>query len=588
MTDLAAYHEEMPIWVERWLTQHQIGWRTLLDNTATLPPHVATLSRTSATQLEAVVKAIIWTDPVAWVECTFVEREENGGGFWRLYPKQRQLISAPCSLIVKGGSEIGKTRVMVAEGLFTALVLRQDVLITGHNDSLGEEIFDLIDEQLSNVPVLARLVGPDAIKQKPRRTLRAPGAKLTYTTVGNDGKPLRGFHISGRVLGDECAEWENRAWIQFWRCGLKTALFRVMSMPNGRTDSEFHRLFEGSPDLSAVADPAALPGLARMRIARWDTPWYDQARDDQASSFYGGRDSASYQQNVLGEDGTASASTFDRALLDLAFAVGSPPVRHIDVEVDPVDKTATLSWQVDDFPHDLVLPCVDLSDFRKVAVECAGLLRPSKTHQSVLGGDFGYFPDPSELYVLEEVEEGRLNVTHRLSMRRAPYPLQEEIYLAVISAIAPAYGVGVDATGAGLAPCQNIEVQLGDRDIADPSTISGWKWNLTHHPDLEALFEEGKPGCHLKEFATQQLEAMLAARTIGLAHDRTLLGQLKNLTSRTGQNGRTFTGKDHSIDALLAALLRWVCRGNVTPSIEGIKTVETSGPAAEMHQMVLP
>jgi len=569
--DLASYHEEMPSWVEGYLERYGLAWRSVLDNSAALPAKLISLAK-SGSQIEAIVKAIIWTDPVAWVECTLVETDENGGGFWRLYPKQRSMLTAPCDLIVKGASEIGKTRVMAAEGLFSVLVLQQDALIAGHNDSLGEEIFDLLDQQIASNPLLRKLVSDDDIKQKPRRTLRAHGAKLTYTTVGPTGKPLRGFHINGRVLGDECAEWEPKAWIQFWRAGLKTCRFRVMSMPNGLTDSEFYKLYEAAVPFEDLEKPAEHRGLARLNISRWETPWYTKPRDDQAVSHYHGRDTSAYQQNVLGLDGDPENVVFNKDLVQVAAARGTGSI-HLSVAVVPKEQSATIYSNGCELERD----AVDQQHFDAIASEIAALIQLPAA-QYVIGGDFGFHPDPSELFVLLDHDGVELELVLRVTMEHASYPLQVAIYLSIIEKLRPAFGVGLDATGAGLSPAQSIALGMDALLMDGSSHVSAWQWHATHHDHLEESL-----GCTLKEKATQLLEEMLRARTMGLSRDKDTREQMENLRAKKGRSGRSFRGKDHCVDALLAAVLRWHAArpiGSHIPPMDEVQTFSHS-PAQE-------
>jgi hypothetical protein len=333
---------------EPWLERFDWTWHQLSRNE--LPAPFETL--------EVFQNACICSDPLLW--CTAYLREpedpdhEEPYGFWDYQVESLRYLG---HVVHKDAAEVGKTREIVALGLYLALTTPngsglQGAPMQGHL----EEIIEAMDEQLNYNPELGnerwhRRI-KDGWKKAPYHTFYfRNGFKLDFRPSGHDGQAYRGVHARTFAFKDEAAKDKNpKQWSEFWRALKPGCMARIYSTPDGDRSCEFYKLgvrasmntVKQGPgigrsrptsqrveradvprptgtteeaDIESFKDASKYVRDLKFRLFQWGKnlmpdPYWNTDRQRFYSEQYGGEDSPGYKHNVLGEDGDPEHTVF--------------------------------------------------------------------------------------------------------------------------------------------------------------------------------------------------------------------------------------------------------------------------------------
>src|SRR4028118_49779 len=177
---------------------------------------------------------LINADPVLWVETNLVNKPEDGGGLWKLFPYQRPSIRFRGHVVHQDGAEVGKSREIVGLLLWGCLAAeRGSALVGSALDGDLDEIWEEVEWQLSANPYLADALRNRTTKPYRRLTWRN-GLRMLFRPAGHDGRAYRGIHVRRLLLPDEAAQLVNpRSWSEFWRAAKPGAGLRFDSVQAG-------------------------------------------------------------------------------------------------------------------------------------------------------------------------------------------------------------------------------------------------------------------------------------------------------------------------------------------------------------------
>ena len=286
--------------------------------------------------------ACICADPYLW--CTAFLREpedpdhEEPYSFWDY---QIDSLRFRGNVIHKDAAEVGKTREIVALGLYLACTTPNGSgLIGAPQQTHLEEIIEAMDNQLNWNPELGEFRWhrriKDGWKKHPHHAFYfRNGFKIDFRPSGHDGQAYRGVHSATFAFKDEAAKDKNAPqWSEFWRALKPGCIARIYSVPDGDRSCEFYKLGErarmNTPKYRKEADTQAdtqeetlesFKDVSRhiknlkFRLFQWGKnlmpdPYWNDERKRFYVDQYGGEDSPGYKHNVLGEDGDPEHTVF--------------------------------------------------------------------------------------------------------------------------------------------------------------------------------------------------------------------------------------------------------------------------------------
>ncbi len=342
MHNLELLHPALPELIDALLRRNRWSWQALERGVLKLGDEVLDLDRLQWWLVNA--------DPVLWVETNLVNKPEDGGGLWQLFPYQRPSLRYRGHVVHQDGAEVGKSREIVGLLLWGCLAAeRGSVLVGSALDGDLDEIWEEVEWQLSANPYLADALRNRTTKPYRRLTWRN-GLRVLFRPAGHDGRAYRGIHVRGWLLHDEAAKVVNpRSWAEFWRAAKPGAEIRIYSVPTGDRQCAFQRIADNAVPSESVV-PSDTPELAIEQLLRPSTaetpegvralardlggrtwvrfhwpktimphPFWSEARRQEFIGFYGGPDEPGYVHNVLGLPGDPEYSLFPERLLKPAL-----------------------------------------------------------------------------------------------------------------------------------------------------------------------------------------------------------------------------------------------------------------------------
>lgn len=342
MHSVELLHPALPELIDALLRRKRWSWQALERGDIKLGDEVLDVDRLQWWLVNA--------DPVLWVETNLVNKPEDGGGLWQLFPYQRPSLRFRGHVVHQDGAEVGKSREIVGLLLWGCLgAERGSVLVGSALDGDLDEIWEEVEWQLSANPFLAGSLRTKTTKPYRRLTWRN-GLRVLFRPAGHDGRAYRGIHVRGWLLHDEAAKVVNpRSWSEFWRAAKPGCEIRIYSVPTGDRQCTFQRIADNAvPADSVVPDdtpkttvvqllrpgsatiPEGTRALARELGGRvwvrfhWPKtimphPFWCEERRQEFVRFYGGPDEPGYVHNVLGLPGDPEYSLFPERLLKPAL-----------------------------------------------------------------------------------------------------------------------------------------------------------------------------------------------------------------------------------------------------------------------------
>ncbi|HWM90813.1 MAG TPA: hypothetical protein VN493_08610 [Thermoanaerobaculia bacterium] len=342
MHSVELLHPALPELIDALLRRKRWSWQALERGDLRIGDEVLDVDRLQWWLLNA--------DPVLWVETNLVNKPEDGGGLWQLFPYQRPSLRFRGHVVHQDGAEVGKSREIVGLLLWGCLAAeRGSVLVGSALDGDLDEIWEEVEWQLSANPFLADSLRSRTTKPYRRLTWRN-GLRVLFRPAGHDGRAYRGIHVRGWLLHDEAAKVVNpRSWSEFWRAAKPGCEIRIYSVPTGDRQCTFQRIADNAvpadsivpddtPELvlaqllrpTSQATPEGTRALARDLGGRvwvrfhWPKtimphPFWCEERRQEFVGFYGGPDEPGYVHNVLGLPGDPDYSLFPERLLKPAL-----------------------------------------------------------------------------------------------------------------------------------------------------------------------------------------------------------------------------------------------------------------------------
>lgn len=342
MHSVELLHPALPELIDALLRRNRWSWQALERGDLKLGDEVLNVDRLQWWLLNA--------DPVLWVETNLVNKPEDGGGLWQLFPYQRPSLRFRGHVVHQDGAEVGKSREIVGLLLWGCLAAeRGSVLVGSALDGDLDEIWEEVEWQLSANPFLADALRSRTTKPYRRLTWRN-GLRVLFRPAGHDGRAYRGIHVRGWLLHDEAAKVVNpRSWSEFWRAAKPGCEIRIYSVPTGDRQCTFQRIADNAipadslvpgdaPELvlaqllrpASATTPEGTRALARDLGGRvwvrfhWPKtimphPFWCEERRQEFVGFYGGPDEPGYVHNVLGLPGDPEYSLFPERLLKPAL-----------------------------------------------------------------------------------------------------------------------------------------------------------------------------------------------------------------------------------------------------------------------------
>ncbi len=342
MHSIELLHPALPELIDALLRRNRWSWQALERGDLKLGGKVLDTDRLQWWLINA--------DPVLWVETNLVNKPEDGGGLWSLFPYQRPSMRFRGHVVHQDGAEVGKSREIVGLLLWGCLAAeRGSVLVGSALDGDLDEIWEEVEWQLTANPFLGDSLRTRTTKPYRRLTWRN-GLRVLFRPAGHDGRAYRGIHVRGWLLHDEAAKVVNpRSWAEFWRAAKPGCEIRIYSVPTGDRLCTFQRIADNAVPADSII-PAETPELVIEQLLRptvsatpegvrvlardlggriwvrfhWPktimpAPFWSEDRRQEFIAFYGGPDEPGYVHNILGLPGDPEYSLFPERLLKPAL-----------------------------------------------------------------------------------------------------------------------------------------------------------------------------------------------------------------------------------------------------------------------------
>lgn len=462
-------------------------------------------------------------DPVLWGQMVLRNRDGSPRSFW---PHQVEDMRAPDRHIVHlDGRDTGKSISISTQCLHYAMTHKggQGLVAAPFQGQL-DMLIDEIEFQFDRCPELASSLavnrfGQPKITRKPYYKIEFKNdAVLYFRPAGAYGSAFRSLHVE-RVWVDEGAWLPEQAWKALRQCLKTGGRMRVYSTPNGIRDTTYYRLTNGAE------------GWRVFRWPSWINPTWNEERERDLLTFYGGRDSAGWQHEVAGEHGKPAYGAFHAESLAAAQS-DIPEFRRVMMTGDDLQGLADEAQVYDRL--ELML----------------GLI----PQQGVfwLGGDTGYTQDPTELVVFREQDDGLLCV-FRLHMEHVQYPNIAQA-IALLDKFYCFTGIGIDNGGNGTAIVHELLTldKYRAQDFGD--RVTGFDFGGV--TTMEMRDREIRK--RTKELMTSLIGGLLQRGQIKFSsEDHEAFDQFSSQTY-TLQNGYVVysKGNDHIVDAVRCAVLK--------------------------------
>lgn len=538
--------------------------------------------------------ACFGSNPLLWVPAFLREPEDSDHQDpYNLWDYQKESLVYPGHTIHKCGAEVGKSREILAKGMFKAFTVNNGSGLTGAPQQTHlDEIIEMVTDQLDWNPDLAA----ELIKHKkhPHHRFKfANGFKWYFRPSGHDGEAYRGVHVRTFAQKDEAAKDDHvKQWSEFFRACKPGCIIGIYSVPDGRRDTEFYRLSkiaEGNitqeEELEIDSFKAAAGHIKeiKFRIFKWSKelmppPYWTPARKKFFIDFYNGEDSPDYKHNVKGEDGDPANSVFPWQQLKYCIK-DIPEFRCLKVLVDAANNEVIVAGYKceyvagDNGPVPRIIDLFDttfrmsgyfdyeegtVSDFRKTIMSFFSGAPGLKMG----GGDFGFSSDPTELNIYNIIGKKDRNIA-RLQLRGVTYDQQCEALDALDDIFGPKESLqwGTDFGNAGSAVAHILQGQPRYRHKDYSNRLKGFQFESTAEDmdeDGIAIIDSktGKPAKKtMKELSTDILTKKMQRMDLEYPPDSDLITQYTGHTVTAGKHRIYSKGNDHIIDSNRAMVL---------------------------------
>lgn len=241
--EILVPREEFELWLETWdWTIHQLAREEFPS---------------PFTSLDEFQLACICADPVLWCQSFLREPEDpDHQDPYNFFGYQKESIRFQGHVIHKDGSEVGKTREIIAFTLYKAFTTANGSGLTGApQQSHLDEIIEGSLEQFEFNPELGRALL--RYKKHPHHTFYFSNRfKAYFRPSGYDGEAYRGVHARTYAIKDEAAKDKNKKqWSEFWRAMKPGCTGRIYSVPDGDRSCDYYRLGQRAIRTPGGTDP---------------------------------------------------------------------------------------------------------------------------------------------------------------------------------------------------------------------------------------------------------------------------------------------------------------------------------------------
>lgn len=537
--------------------------------------------------------ACFGTNPLLWVPAFLREPEDpDHQDSYNLWDYQKESLIYPGHTIHKCGAEVGKSREILAKGMFKAFTVNNGSGLTGAPQQTHlDEIIEMVTEQLDwNPDLAAELIQH---KKNPHNRFKfANGFKWYFRPSGHDGEAYRGVHVRTFAQKDEAAKDDNiKQYSEFFRACKPGCIVGLYSVPDGRRDTEFYRLSkiaegniskEEEMEIDSFKQAAGHIKSIKFRIFKWSKelmppPYWTPERKKFYIDLYNGEDSPDYKHNVKGEDGDPANSVFPWQQFKYCIK-DIPEYRCLKVLVDAANNEVIVTGYKceyvtgDSGPVPRINELVDVtfrnstffddekdgSEFRKVIKSFFNGAPGSK----IGGGDFGFSGDPTEITIYNIIGK-KDRMIARLQLRGVTYDQQCEALDAMddvfgdegLGSASPLQW-GTDFGNAGSAVAHILQGQERYKQKDYSNRLRGFQFESTAEDINEegvAIIDSktGKPAKKtMKELATENILVKKMQRMdLEYPPDPDIITQYTGHTVTAGKHRIYSKGNDHIIDA---------------------------------------
>jgi len=483
------------------------------------------IDRLSSSQREAMVQMML--DPVAWGEQMLHNRNGKARKFW-----QHQAEDLRCRdrfIIHRDGRKVGKSVCIVSDILHFAFTVKggKGLVAAPHQGHL-DTLIDELEFQISENPILQEAVavkssGHEAVKRKPYFEIRFVSGTMIYFRPGGDqGKAFRSLHVD-RIWVDEAAWLPEQAWNALMSCLNENGRMRIYSNPNGMRNTKYFLFTENKE--------------GKWSVFHWPSsinPNWSAEREAELAIFYGGRDTAGYQHEVMGQHGKPSYGAFNHEQF-----------RRCQRDIKTYRQVNILGEELED--------CASEAEIRSRLELMMGLV--PEQGRFWIGGDLGYTNDPSEITIWLEDEEEVMRLKARFHIEHVSYPVLAEM-LALIDHYFNPEGIGIDNGGNGLSVVQDLTTLDKFKGCDFESKVMGFDFGSS---TTIGYSDDGKPiRKRTKEYMTQLINwALGKGKVVFPRSDLDLENEFTTHTYSLHDGKIIYSkGNDHIVDSARCAFLR--------------------------------
>lgn len=520
---------------------------------------------------------IICSNPVLWCQHFLVE-PRNPKKKWQFWDYQIDSIQHEGHTIHKCGAEVGKTREIIAYGLWQCFTTNYGTaLITAPLNVFIDEIYSSMMMQIYNNKHLSKGI---STKKAPYKKILFPnGFQLDFRPAGYNGTQLRGVHATSFAIIDEAARIVNKeCWNEFWRALEPSCVVKLYSVPDGSRISEFYKLtssLETSKDslLAAKQDNIVdeTPEID-FRLFKWSKsqmppPFWTEERKRFYIKLFGSELASGYRRNIHGEDGDPEDAIFPWDMWSRLLG-NIPEYRCLKITLDAKrSKVSAILFRYDDDKQVLL----SHREYKESEFNLQNVIKKSFVPVpglKIAGCDLGHSSDPSE-FIISSIRNKHI-VVARLHMMGITYDMQVEAIKTLDELYTSKGGDcmwGIDYGNAGASVIHMLQAK-GEKWR---TKVMGYKFNenLQVKDDKGRILYDAKIGKPVtrqtKELATDELIRLMQNQGAQYPYDEDMIMQFSNHSGHKTDRGMSYNkGNDHIIDACRCGILRYFYQPNLS------------------------
>ena len=453
------------------------------------------------------------------------------------------LLDNSVQSVTKAGRKTGKTVSLESDILKTIHENpRSEGLLTTPNEAHIDPLWSRLTTFIRSDQYWNEFIGKGRLVKSPQYTMEAKNGFILHGRISgtSKGTGLLSLHVNF-VWVDESQLYMGTGLDQLQGCMKENCRVRIFGVPNG--------IRKGY--LSIAWNDPKIPSFSKHKITRYQDPTFTKDEEDRLIRIYGGKNSQSFLNQVLAEDGVSTRKTFNPMYYNKCF------VKLDEYEIFEYDGRKIAEDKIKETELDL-----PLAPIKKVKIS--------------VSADLAFHPDPTIIGIWYDDDDDRAFLLCKIILYNITYTRQAE-FIDNIAKMCGAENVAVDIGGPG----QTVYLDLVNQnrfpgrqyftipiDFRTNVTIGTKTVKDDHgYPTSEVVKENAK------YYSTVMIEDGFEKKKIMLPiQDLELFDEIDSSTKfETSKGTFSYAGVDHHLDMIRCkSLIKFLSKDAKSSTQEGV------------------